>query len=395
MSSDSLSCGNVGIVTYIHNVNYGSALQAFALQEVIDDIGYRAEIIDYLDTSHVGNARERKRRLVSGLLGALRAPGVTLRLRAKAGHARTQSEEKVAVFKRFEENWLHFSRKDYISNDAYDAFVCGSDQVWSLVEPGLNRTFFLRFTDSSKRIAYAPSFGSNVVPPYNRKRLASWLAGFSHISVREESGVAIVRDLTGSIPERVLDPVLLAGRAFWDGLLASMLEAPRRAPGTYALGYLLSDNEAAASHAARLARERGVELLWVDTGVMAPFGASVVTPDPLEFVALLRDAAWVATDSFHGLAFSLMLGRDFYLFNRVYEGNARQSTRIDSMLSIVGLPQGDEGDVIRLDGCSVDRSRVDTSLSVERDRSMEYLSNSLRSVCSRECSEEGIGSACI
>lgn len=382
MSSDGLSRGSVGIVTYIRNVNYGSALQALALQEVIAGMGYRAEIIDYLDTSHAGNARERRRRLASGLLGALRAPSVALRLRAKTGHARTQSAEKVAVFKRFEENRLHLSHEDYILSDAYDAFVCGSDQVWSLAEPGLNRTFFLRFTEPSRRIAYAPSFGSDVVPSYNRKRLASWLAGFSHISVREESGVAIVRSLTGSSPVRTLDPVLLAGRAFWDGLLASVPGAQHRVPGTYAVGYLLSDNEGAASHAVRLAHERGVELLWVDAGVPAPSGIPVVTPDPLEFVALLYDAAWVATDSFHGLAFSLMLGKDFYLFNRAYEGNARQSTRVDSMLSVAGITQGNSEGIMRLDGSSVDRSEVDALLSMERNRSMTYLSKALEDACS-------------
>lgn len=388
MSSGGLLRGRVGIVTYIHNVNYGSALQAFALQEVIDGMGYRAEIVDYLDTSNVGSARERKKRLASGLLGMLRAPRVALRLRVKAGHARAQSAEKAAVFKRFEEGRLHISHEDYTLDGAYDAFVCGSDQVWSLVEPGLNRTFFLRFTDPSKRVAYAPSFGSDVVPSYNRKRLASWLAGFSHVSVREESGVAIVRDFTGSSPERVLDPVLLAGRAFWNGLIASMPKARFRIPRAYALGYFLSDNEAAVSYTTRLAREHGVELLWVDTGVAAPSGASTVTPDPLEFVFLLLGAKWVATDSFHGLAFSLMLDRDFYLFNRAYEGNARQSTRIDSMLSVAGLSQGDSEDVLRLDGCSIDRGEVDTLLSVERGRSMKYLRDALEDACSHKCSGE-------
>ena len=382
MSSANSSRGRVGIVTYIHNVNYGSALQAFALQEVIEGMGYRAEIVDYLDTSHAGNARERRRRLASGLFGMLRAPRAALRLRVKSGHARTQSAEKTLVFKRFEEDRLHLSREDYTLDGAYDAFVCGSDQVWSLAEPGLNRTFFLRFTPSSKRVAYAPSFGSDVVPTYNRKRLASWLAGFSHISVREESGVAIVRDVMGSSPERVLDPVLLAGGAFWKGLLASMPEAQHLMPGSYALGYILSDNEPAALNAARLAQEHGVELLWIDTGVDAPPGASVVTPDPLELVALIRDAAWVATDSFHGLAFSLMLGRGFYLFNRAYEGNARQSTRIDSMLSVVNLPQGDRNGILRLNGCSIDKSKVNTLLSEERDRSITYLREALEDVCS-------------
>ena len=142
------------------------------------------------------------------------------------------------------------------------------------------------------------------------------------------------------------------------------------------------------SYTTRLAREHGVELLWVDTGVAAPSGASTVTPDPLEFVFLLLGAKWVATDSFHGLAFSLMLDRDFYLFNRAYEGNARQSTRIDSMLSVAGLSQGDSEDVLRLDGCSIDRGEVDTLLSVERGRSMKYLRDALEDACSHKCSGE-------
>ena len=396
MGSSDVNLGKVGILTYIHNVNYGSALQAFALQKAVESLGYYAEVVDFQDTSSTGNARERRRRLVSGFFSALRAPRVTLRLREASGHARVQSKEKQAAFLRFEQENIRYSQGDFTEGDAYDALICGSDQVWSLSVPGLNRTFFLRFAPAEKRIAYAPSFGCDSVPPYNKRRLALWLSGFAHISVREKSGVHIVEALTGLKPECVLDPVLLMGRDFWNHTVKRIEADVDGCSQTYALGYFLSDNDPAVEQVGRLSQESGVGLLWVDTGVSAPKGATLVCPGPLEFVALLRDAAWVATDSFHGLAFSLIFSKDFYLFNRAYEGNVQQSTRIDSILEIVGSSQGAREEVLRLDSSTISWEMVDAKLQEERELSARYLSNALNDVCSKHrCGRLEADDACV
>ena len=377
----------VGIVTYIHNANYGSILQCYALQEFVRVLGYEVEVIDYLDTAPKGNSRERRMRMLFGLLGAIRSPKVAFRLRARSGHARSQSEKKQRAFREFEQKHVAFSRCDYTLPHAYDAFICGSDQVWNLTAPGLNRTFFLRFAEKEKRISYAPSFGSDVVPSYNDRLLRKWLRGFKYLSVRERSGIKIVEEYCGVTPEWVLDPALLVGEDFWNEAIdtAKCALRPNEPLNGFVVGYLLSDSERAAECIVDYAKEKNLQLLWIDTGVIPPASAQMVTPSPIEFVRLIRDAECVATDSFHGLAFSLMFNRRFLLFNRMYEGNARQSTRIDSLLSVVGAAFGDPNGVLRVDSNNgVDWRKTNQRLAIERTKSRAYLENSLENACFSE-----------
>ena len=194
-SSDRLA--RVGIVTYIRSANYGSALQAFALQEHVASLGYDACLVDWLDPTNHRNKIERIRHIASQLLWTIRAPRASLSLRLNTGYSHMQSQEKREAFSAFEQRCLRYSSGDYARPGVFDAFICGSDQVWSLSMPGLHRTFFLRFAQESRRISYAPSFGTDVVPRHNRRILARYLNGMAHISVREHSGVHIVKEATG------------------------------------------------------------------------------------------------------------------------------------------------------------------------------------------------------
>lgn len=372
----------VGIVTYIKNVNYGSVLQAFALQEFIASLGYDAGIVDFLDMSNAANRRERRLRLLSGGLWAIRAPHATLELRLRTGHAHGQPNEKRVTFDDFERERIRFFNDAIEKRRDYCSFVCGSDQIWNLSVPGLHRTFFLRFASPAQRVAYAPSFGSDVVPSFNRRRLKKWISGFRAVSVREASGVDIVSNLTGNEPFCALDPVLLAGSQFWRAEIAeAKCQNEVSIHEDYLLCYFLSDNDPAISMAMKEANRVGRQILWVETGVRPPKGVKVLTPSPLEFVSLVDGAACFATDSFHGLAFALMLKTPFLLFNRAYEANAKQATRIESLLNIVHADLGDESAILRCDSSGLDWNAVSLRLEEERGHSAKYLVQSLDATC--------------
>lgn len=373
----------VGIVTYIRSANYGSALQAFALQEYVSSLGYDASLIDWLDMSSWRNRVERYMHIASRLFWTVKAPRASLSLRLHTGHSHAQTRGKQEAFASFERRYLRFADGDYAHPGAFDAFICGSDQVWSLSMPGLHRTFFLRFAPPAKRIAYAPSFGADAVPPHNRRILSRYLRGMAHISVRERSGVRIVKEVTGRDVPYVLDPVLLVGEGFWRDRIAQ----PTSDSGEpYVLAYLLSDNEPACEHIKRYVESRGVRLVWVESGVPAPDGAEMVTPDPMEFVSLVAGASGVATDSFHGLAFSLLLRRPFMLINRAYESNSAQSTRMESLLELALGQKGSVSGLVRIqidDAADAVWQLVGTHLERERTKSGRYLASALENVCKR------------
>lgn len=375
--------GRVGIVTYIRSANYGSALQAFALQECVSLMGYDSYLIDWLDLSSWRNRAERYMHIASQLLWTIKAPRSSLRLRLHTGHSHAQTKEKRQAFALFEKRCLRIMGGDYAQPGAFNAFICGSDQVWSLSMPGLHRTFFLRFAPPAKRIAYAPSFGADSVPPYNRKILSRYLGGMTYISVRERSGVQIVKEATGRDVPCVLDPVLLAGEEFWRNRTAQPIIDVRE---PYVLAYLLSDNEPACEHIKKYAESRGARLVWVESGVPAPDGAEVVTPGPMEFVSLVAGASGVATDSFHGLAFSLLFRRPFMLFNRVYESNSAQGTRMESLLELALGQKGSAGGLVSIqldDEADAIWQLVGSRLERERAKSGQYLASALEDVCKR------------
>lgn len=357
----------VGIVTYIRNANYGSALQAYALQNVVRSKGYDAFVIDYTDMKLEHNVNTQKRVVRDRILSSFMAPRKLFELQ-KARTSFVPNEQKAAIFQNFEDKYIRFSQDDYTRPDNFDVFICGSDQIWSLAVPGLNWRFFLRFAPEQKRVAYAPSFGMEEVPFYNRARLRKYLSEFPYLSVREGSGCKIIKQLTGQRVPSVLDPVLLAGADFW----RSTTEV-KGSP--FMLCYFLSDASLALEYIEKLARKENLKIVWVQNDSLKTSDYESVIPDPLDFVSLIDAASYVCTDSFHGMAFSILFATDFSIFDRSYEANAQQTTRVDSLLELVGLPL--ERTDNHRDALGYASKAVNLRLEKARITSDEYLTNAL------------------
>lgn len=353
----------IGVVTYIKNDNYGSELQAYALQNALSGLGYEARLIDYLDMNFLHNSVMQKQVMISRIKSFCRAPLVSLKLqRAKRQVQCSSSKRK--VFSVFESENLDFTKNNYLDDSSFDAFVCGSDQVWSLVVPGLNPRFFLRFAPKSKRIAYAPSFGMSDVPNYNKQTLTKYLSEFSHISVREQSGSKLVKSLLGVEVPVVLDPVLLVGAPFWLSRVSAYASGG-------AFCYFLSNNSEASFDLMGLkCQEAEVVKVQGNTEV-----SGCIILSPLEFVAAIASADHVYTDSFHGAAFALLFGKKLSVYDREYETNSQQGTRIDSLFSLVGIEAERIGS--RRDAICYDRETVNQQLQKSRELSLSYLSDAL------------------
>lgn len=364
----------VGIVTYIKNMNYGSALQAFALQRFLDQANYDSYLIDYLDRDLSHNVQVQNKVILNRLLSGLKTPLRLMELH-KAKKCAAPSEEKEAAFEKFENNKMKYSKDDYTQQGSFDAFICGSDQIWSAIVPGLNWRFFLRFAPREKRIAYAPSFGSIEVPRYNKVRLKKYLNDFECLSARELSGARIIYEMTGKNVPVVLDPTLLVGREFWQS------EIPQFAPRKIAVCYFLSPTIDYVEEVLAEANERGLDAIWIEgSNALNLPEVKYMAPDPLEFVRMIASSECVFTDSFHGLVFSLLFGKDVSIFDRNYESNPQQSTRIDSLLEMLKL--NPIRDVVRHQRriCNYDIESVTNLLSDCQKGSAKYLLTSLERV---------------
>lgn len=383
----------VGIVTAYAGYNYGSVLQVFALSRSVTSFGYKGVVIDYLDKSQFHNLLMRLRTWRNRLFAFIKHPSL---FRTFINARKNQTKVIISVpkvlkekFSKFQNEYLCLDKDNYRKRrvSTFYAFICGSDQIWNSNAPGIGEVYYLRFTEQHKRIAYAPSFGSDTVPDFNKKRLAKYLREIPYLSVREQSGVKIIKELTGRDATLVLDPVLLAGKEFWEDNVKNIKKRNRK----YMVCYFLSNATRALNIIDSISKALDLEVIWINTGVsyeerdFLPLDAS-----PLEFVSLFMNASFACTDSFHGTAFSVMFGVPFYVFRRQYEVFSKQHTRIESFLSLMHLEQrlwNDNNETDFSDCASVDFDYSKNALLNMRRESAEYLKNALESV------EKNLGSS--
>ena len=352
----------VGVMTFLHNENYGSTLQAWALQQVLADLGHEAEHIDYRPS------REEKLRnlLTNGNSPRLIVEGLRKRS-VKA--ARPGAREKAASFDDFYRDHMRLSPPCAThaalrqAARRYDLLLCGSDQIWSPV--WLNPAYFLDFAAPGQpRLAYAPSLGVSRMPKGRKaRRMARLLRGFSALSVREEEGAALLRGITGKDVPVLPDPVLLLERARW----LALADMPPADTEPYLLCYFIGDSPAYWENARRTAAEQGLGIRVLPV-TEASYQQNLPLADgapPTQWLGWLACAAAVCTDSFHGAAFATLLHRPLYLRRRYREDDPEsKNSRIDQLLrTCYGDMQPEDADW----------EKVDDRLSRERAGAMRWL----------------------
>lgn len=324
----------LGVMTFLHNDNYGSTLQAWALQRVLTAMGHDVEHIDY---------RPSRAEKVRNLLRSGNSPRLILEgLRKKAVKAsRPGAREKAASFAAFYTRHMRLSPPcaDHAAlrrqAARYDALLCGSDQIWSPV--WLNPAYFLDFARAGQpKLAYAPSLGVSRVPEGRKARLLAALTrDFAAVSVREAEGAETLYQIMGSRPVVMPDPVLLIGREEW---LA--LAEPPAADEPYLLCYFIGEDADYWRTARRLAKEKGlaIRVLPVTEAAYQSGHDLADGVSPAAWVGLLAGAAHIVTDSFHGTAFAAMLHRPCTVLRRYREDDPEsKNSRIDQLTRTLGL----------------------------------------------------------
>ena len=321
--------GRTGIITFLHNDNYGSALQAYALQRVIREAGHDCEHLDY--------APDRAEK-IRNLLRSGNSPKLILEgLRKRSVKAGQQgARDKSAAIPEFYARRMKLSRKCRnlkelrAAAEGYDTLVCGSDQIWNPV--WLNPAYFGTFAPKSvKKTAYAPSLGIRTLPPAGKiRKIRKWVKGFSAISVREEEGAGLLEKMTGIRPDVMPDPVCLLSREEWEEIAAP---APEGAP--YLLCYFIGENESYREKVRQISREEGLRVLEVPVtaeGYRSGF-ERLEGLGPEAFLGAVKGAACFCTDSFHGLVFGTLLGVRTEPLRRYREDDPEsKNSRVDNFL---------------------------------------------------------------
>ena len=365
----------IAILTLDLQTNFGGILQAYALQTVLERMGHE---VTHLQAKH----------------SRLHNPVVMPLVWCKRLYRKYfQGDRQLPIFEN-PYKWAGKNTDRFISSNLncrflapeewneglareYDVIVVGSDQVWRPNYTSDVTRFFTAFLGHSDicRIAYAASFGV-AVNEFSDEQIAcgrEYLKLFSAISVREESGIRLCKELFDVQACQVLDPTMLLRREDYQRFTST---APQ-SPGNLMV-YVLDRTEEKDAFIAEFAEKRGLVPFYANSKTEIPWNVDIPIGErkqpPLEnWLRGFADAEFVLTDSFHACVFSILFHKPFGVFVNLERG----LSRIESLLRPLGLMDRCITDApVDLDR-SIDWKFIDNVLMQKAESSLEFLKQAL------------------
>lgn len=342
--------------------NYGAVLQAYALNRFLQKRGHDARVIDYTSKSHGGISDKYKNNLLAkAVRGILLFPD---RLKGNK------------VFGEFIKNNISLTERSYFSHrelvdnpPSADLYITGSDQVWNCDIPvGKDDAYFLDFSGpNAKKISYAASMATDLLPDNQKKRYYNLLYDFHAISVREPSSVSILKSI-GIDAVSVLDPVYLLDKREWVDLAE---KADYKEP--YVLVYSFNRQKNVFDFAKKIAKEKNLKVYSVNTrwlDIINRTDKYFWSVSPQKFLSLILNADIVVTNSFHGISFSIIFEKYFFAFTKE-TGNSRiidllKSLHLEDRLLKNNLQEN-----------PVDYKKVNALLDELKNSSVDFLEKNL------------------
>lgn len=380
----------IGILTQPLLSNYGGLLQNYALQQTLIRDGHEVETLD-----HVNYGKFRSplyEFLLPWILYALGRQGYPKYQLSKQEKTVICSKTEGFILKYLKRTHILKSEKDFLKEGkegGYDAYVVGSDQCWRPCYNGRTiQDMFLSFVpdDSNvKRIAYAASFGTDKweYTSEQTSRFASLAQRFDLVTVREDSGVKLCKDNLGVDAFHVLDPTMLLAKEDYIRIIEA--EKEPKAKGTL-FNYILDPDNTKTAFISRVAEGLRLTPFQVlpkhqaETRTKEDVKNHIedcVFPGVTTWLRAFMDAEMTVVDSFHGMVFSILFNKPFWVI-----GNAeRGMSRFTSLLKLFNLEDRllDES---RLDNVDykrpIDWIKVNTLLEQRRIESKNLLLNALK-----------------
>lgn len=381
----------VAVLTFFNNGNFGSELQAIAMSTFLQNLGHEPVFCKCGSTVLINRiirfvSRSCKNTLACIFNREYRMMDVALRKNASL-QCRITSETKKKV--------REDSRKLICSailntnelKHQFDAYICGSDQIWSPFIMPIKKEYYLPFVSREKKIAYAPSFGVSNLPEYHKRAIRKYIDDFQYLSVREKQAISIVEDLCGKKPSYVCDPTMLLSPDEWNLFLDKYSCNMERVSDAYVLVYCLSNlddkmagvvNEACGGESIFLQPKR--ENCPYQNGISDDIGV-------FDFLELIKNAKYVITDSFHGTVFSILFRKQFVVIPRNNTEKTKQASRIESLLDVMGIKQRYWHREVSLESLlhdNIDYERVFFYLDKYRSKSQSFLRNALEEIEQKE-----------
>lgn len=383
----------VGIVSCYFNNNYGSMLQAYATEKFLDNNDISNETININNNIDFKNGKKKyylsqilNFKFIKAKFGMIKLK-IYKKINKKLGKNIAIRTKKYNEFKN--EFNLSRSNSNYadlteLAKEKYSNIIVGSDQLWLPVNVVADYYTLNWVPDNINKISYSTSFGFSNISNKYYDLYKKFLKRINHLSTREESGIKIIKDITGIDGKLVCDPTMLLTREEWEKEATQGKIYNEK----YIFCYFLGKNIEHRKFVERLKEKTGykiVSLNHADEYVKysdkfcdyAPYDIG-----PREWINLLKNAEYICTDSFHGTVFSILFNKEFFDFRR-YNNKSVISTnsRIDSLLDVAGIDKSrictgneDAEEVLKN---KINYDEVNEKIDKFREESKEWLLNSL------------------
>lgn len=322
------------LVTLFDEHNIGNRLQNYALQQILKR--YNAEVTT-LDNGYTKTLSKKdwvkihiKR--ILGILGNKQyrkeyqkyAWTKCLETACREFDKRNLSHIcKTDNLKVFQQNW-----------DSYDLAIAGSDQIWHKWRDDSQELpyYYLQFMPHQKRFAYAASFGFETFPQEDINQHVEGLKQMKAISCREKSGCELAEKILGCKVPHVLDPTLLLSAQEWRELEKQGGTFVRKQTKYVLVYFLGAVSQEYKDYIEKIKREASIykTIDFTDRNEL-----ETVKNGPAGFLALVDNADFVFTDSFHCTVFSVLFDKKLTVFKRIQPGFEKMFDRIEEFLSSV------------------------------------------------------------
>lgn len=377
----------IGIVTLPFIWNYGGILQTYALQSALQKLGHEAITVNRNSTNFMP--------LKMKILSFSKRFVLRYFFQKKVAVRIWPIKKEIQKLRQFTDEFIRenvnvtdflHSENEYSKLEKYnfDAYVCGSDQVWRPRYSPIIENHFLNFlpeNSTAKRIAFAASFGVDEWE-YNKSQTencAKLAKKFNAISVREDSGVELCKKYLGVDAEHMLDPTLLISKEEYVGLIEQDKSTNL---GRTLLNYVLDLSPQKKTIVDSVAKNLGLNA--VSTMPKSDFLKvgkrgleDCIFPPVTNWIKGFMYADFVITDSFHGTAFSIIFNKPFIAI-----GNEKRGiTRFNSLLNVLGLQDrlitNLECDVVALANTKINFKEVNRKLETKKEEAYNFLKKAL------------------
>jgi len=362
----------IGIMTFHYSKNFGAMLQAYALKCTLSKLGYNAELINYACRSDELIYHEPEKIRAKEFIHPKKVLTHSFLLRYKEDNKKTWEQFDLFMNEKLK---VHGDVKEYtwqLLKNEYDVIICGSDQIWNPeVTKGVRKEYFADVDKKVKRIAYAASVGDLSSIKNYKECIKTEIQKMDFVSVREDDLQEYLSQEFGLNSELVLDPTLLLDKEDY----ANIETCHTLFDGPYILTYNIRGmSNKVSKQSKQISRKMRLPNIEISGKHIFPSEMNyrrVQAGGPSEFIWWIDNAKLVVTDSFHGVAFSIIFHKNFY-----YIPNKR-TRRVYSLLKMLGLSNRIINDVNTLKYDDIDYDAIDEKISVLRAKSISFLKESI------------------